>query len=205
MKNSEIIIRELLYSSIEERVLNFQQKQLSSKFNLAIGTIHNILKPLRNINAIEVGGRGFKIINVKKLLYYWACHRSFEKDVMKKYQIDTGVKYRSAICPSSVIIGGYEHLASSLGYSPADYDVAIWYIMDTKEIPEIESRLSPLNPDAKPKNQYYNTFILQADSNLFRYKTIPIAQSFVDIFNRKEWYTKDYIKAFEQKYEAILE
>ena len=42
-----------------------------------------------------------------------------------------------------------------------------------------------------------NLFILKKDSLLNLYKKIPLAQIFADLWNLKEWYAKEFIKALE--------
>ena len=46
-----------------------------------------------------------------------------------------------------------------------------------------------------------NLFILKKDSSMGLYKEIPLAQIFVDLWNLKEWYAREFVNAMEEKLE----
>lgn len=207
MRKNELVYRHILDSVLEKRQIKFQQKKLAEAFGISVSTVHQALQPLKRLNALKIGGRFFTILSTEKILYYWACHRNMEKELLKKYYIPKPVAYRSAVCGPEVIFGGYERLNDLFKTPPADFDIAIWYIKANEEnMTELEQRLQELEADPEPRNNFFNTLIYQQDDFLKFYGgRIPYCQAFVDVFNRPDWYSKDYIKEFENYYEAILE
>jgi len=69
MLKKEIIWREILNQAIENKKLDFTQKELAAKFNFSLSTVFNALKIPRIQGAIRVTGRNFEIIDIEKFLY----------------------------------------------------------------------------------------------------------------------------------------
>lgn len=65
MLKKEIIWREILYQATEKNIYLFQQKEIAEKFNFSLSTVFNALKIPRQIKALEISGRGFKLINIE--------------------------------------------------------------------------------------------------------------------------------------------
>jgi len=55
----------------------------------------------------------------------------------------------------------------------------------------------------KTSDENPNLFILKKDKALDKYPSIPLSQIFVDLWNLKEWYAKDFLNALENKIEVI--
>ena len=68
----EWVYREIMYSVLEKGKYRFTQKGLARECNISIGTVNYALQRLEDINAIEKLSRGFRVINPKKILNYWA-------------------------------------------------------------------------------------------------------------------------------------
>ena len=75
---------------------------------------------------------------------------------------------------------------------PADYSEVYAYSNNLKEI---EKRF-PKNDKAQ------NLFVLKKDDNM---KEITMAQIFVDLWNMKEWYAKEFLKGMEERINGLLE
>mgnify|MGYP003395742825 FL=1 len=59
MTKKEIIWREILNQAIENKKIEFTQKELAQKYGFSLSTIFNALRVPRSANAV-VGKRGFK-------------------------------------------------------------------------------------------------------------------------------------------------
>ncbi len=194
MKKSEYVYRELLFSAIEKGNKNLTQLSLSKYLKISLSTVNNAIKPLIKMNAVNVKLRSLEIIDIKKILYYWASIRNIEKDIIFKTRIDKPVKNIEAEVTSDSVFGAYSAYKYKFKDVPADYSEVYIYSNDVEEI----KKRFPEN------NKTPNLFILKKD-DFMKEKTTTIAHTFVDLWNLKEWYAKDFLKALEEKINGILE
>ena len=69
MTKKEIIWREILFQAIENKKIEFTQKELAQKYGFSLSTVFNALKIPRSVSAIE-GKRGLKIAPIIILIKY---------------------------------------------------------------------------------------------------------------------------------------
>lgn len=193
MFKKEIIWREILYQAIEKQIFNFQQIKLAEKFGYSLSTVFNALKTPREIKAIEVSGKGFKITSVEKMLYLWGTQRKLNKDVIyKTFTSEPVAKIESAM-PAEIIWGAFSAYKYKFGSTPADYGKVYVYADD---INEIKKRF----PEKKGPA---NLFVLKKDNYLKNYGQIgTLAQMFVDIWNSEDWYAQEFLKKLKEKISA---
>lgn len=197
MKKVEQLYRELLFQALEKKCFEFTQKQLAEKLEISLTNINHGLKVLKRMNAIKTNPQNFKIVNAKKILYYWACIRNLEKETVYSARVEKPVREIEKLMPSETVFTAYSGFKFKFKEVPADYSEVVVYSSNLKEI---EKRF----PKANSENA--NVFILQADGNLKKYGEIAtIASIFVDLWNLPQWYARDFLKALEEKVNAILE
>jgi len=192
MKRAEEIYREILFQSMEKKKNNLTQADIANALNISLSIVNSSLKPLTRMNAIKIRRRGFDVIDKRKILYYWASTRNVEKDIIYKTRVESPVKKIESEMPKDVIYSAYSAYKFKFKDIPADYSEVYVYSSDIKEI---EKRFSENN-----KNP--NLFVLKKDINM---KEITIAQIFVDLWNIREWYAKEFLKAMEEKVNGLLE
>lgn len=192
MKRIEEVYREILFQSMEKRNNNMTQSYLAKALNVSLSIVNLALKPLRRMNAVKIKQRSLDIIDKKKILYYWASIRNIEKDIIYKTRVDKPVRKIEAEMPADVLYAAYSAYKFKFKDVSADYSEVYVYSGD---ILEIEKRF-PKN------NKVSNLFVLKKDNNL---KEITMANIFVDLWNLKEWYAKDFLTSMEAKLNAILE
>lgn len=192
MRRIEEVYREILFQSTEKENTTLTQSYLASALKLSLSMVNLALKPLRKMNAVKIKQRSFDIIDKRKILYYWASIRDLEKDIIYKTRVDQPVKKIESEMPAEIIYAAYSAYKFKFKDVPADYSEVYIYSDDIKEI---EKRF-PKN------NKTPNLFILKKDINL---KKMTLAQLFVDLWNLKEWYARDFLKALEVKLDGILE
>ncbi|MBU0619583.1 MAG: hypothetical protein ABII94_01640 [Patescibacteria group bacterium] len=226
MTKKEIIWREILYQAIENKkikftsldskpyrtasvqqgkhltgftpldnkkhLMGFTQKGLAKKFGFSLSTVFNALKIPRSTGAVEVKGRGFIIRDKEKFLQIWATFRNLEKDIIYKTHSDFSVSEIQGSMPPKIIFGAFSAFVKKFKECPADYD-KIYIYATTKELKEIKKRF--------PKNKgYENLIVLKKDSYLNKYGQITsIAQTFVDLWNLKEWYAREFLNSLKEK------
>ncbi len=193
MKKLELVYREILYQVIEKKQFEFTQSELSKTLNLSLSIVNSAVKKLESIGSVKIAQRNFRILDIKKMLYLWASIRSLNKDILFKIRIESPIREVERIMPN-VIFTGFTAYKSKFNDVPADYS-EVYVYADEKELEIIKKRLS--NFKTSEKNP--NLFVLKKDNLIKNYKTIPIAQIFVDLWNMKEWYARDFLNALEIK------
>jgi len=185
MKRIEEVYREILFQSMEKKNNSLTQAYLAEALDISLSVVNLALKPLRKMNAIKIKRRGLDMIDKKKIIYYWASIRNVEKDIIYTTRVDKPVRKIESEMPPNIIYAAYSAYKFKFKDVPADYSEVYVYADD---IEEIKKRF--------PKNEKTpNFFVLKKDKNL---KRITIANVFVDLWNLKEWYAKDFLNAIEK-------
>ena len=192
MNKKEIIWREILFQAMENEKNEFTQKELAQKYGFSLSTVFNALKIPRNSGAIEANGRGFKIVDIEKLVYVWATFRKLNKDIVYQTNVSKNVREIEGEMPPGIIFGAFSAFVRKYEEVPADYDKV--YIYTEKEDLEIVKERFPLQKGVS------NLIVLKADPWLENFgKLTPDCQIFVDLWNLSEWYAKDFLNALKQK------
>ena len=194
MKKIEFVYREILFQAIEKKQRRLTQSFLSKELKMSLSMVNHALAPLRKMNAIDVKQRGFEVIDAKKILYYWASIRDLEKDIIYKTRADMPVYKIENSMPDNIIYGAYSAYKLKFKDVPSDYSEV--YVYSNEDLKE-------RFPESK---KTANLLILKKDEFMDKYgKLTTMAQTFVDLWNIKEWYAKEFLKAMEEKISGILE
>ena len=193
MKKVELVYREILYNAIENNNRALTQSYLANALQISLSTVNLALKPLEAMNAVKIKKMGFSIIDIKKILYYWASKRNLEKDIIYKTRVDLQVKDIEKQMPDNIVFTAYSSYKFKFKDVPADYSEV--YIYGDEDI---KKRF-------KENNKTPNLFVLKKDSSEKYGKTTTIANLFVDLWNLRQWYAKDFLNALEVKIGRVLE
>jgi hypothetical protein len=195
MKKIEMVFEEILYHVLEKRNYHLTQLYLAKELNISLSTVNLALKYLRKMNAVDISPRSFKVIDPKKILFYWASIRNIEKDIIYRTRAEQPVRKIEASMPKGIAFGAYSAYKFRFKDVPADYSEV--YVYAEKE--DIEERF-PFS-----KNEP-NILVLRKDENISRYGELTtIARTFVDLWNISTWYAKDFLKELEARIDGILE
>ncbi|MEK7202890.1 MAG: hypothetical protein AAB653_01060 [Patescibacteria group bacterium] len=190
MLKKEIIWREILFQAIEKKKMQFRQKDLAEKFGFSLSTVFNALKIPRSAGAIDVKGRFFRVIDIEKFLAIWGANRNFKKEIIYKTHVALPILKLEAKMPKSAVYTACSAYRLKFKDAPADYDKVYVYVKNLKEIKN----------KFPPQKGYENLIVLKADNLLKDYGRFPpIAQVYVDLWNLKEWYAHDFLKALKNK------
>lgn len=194
MNKIEMIWREILFQAIEKKNYKFMQKDLAKKFGFSTSTIFQALKVPRKMGAVEVRGRFFTLEDAEKILYHWASARNLEKDIIFRGRVEMNAFEIEGNIPPDSIFAGYSAARMLLSDSPSDYDKV--YLYGDSE--EIKKRFKFTKGEP-------NLFVLKKDEFMGNYgQTTTLAQTFVDLWNIKEWYAKEFTKALKEKIDGLL-
>jgi len=189
MRKIEQVYREILYQAMEKGKGKMTQFELSKELGISLSVVNIALKRLNEIGAVKIEKMGFRIINLSKILYLWASLRNLQKEILYKTRVEDNVRNIERNMPG-VVYGAYSAYKLKFNDVPADYSEIYVYAND---INEIKKRF--------PKKEgRENLFVMKCDENLDKYgKKGSDAMIFVDLWNLKEWYASDFLKAIEQK------
>lgn len=197
MTKKEIIWREIIDKTVKKEQFEFTQKDLAQKFGFSLSTVFNALKIPRLNGAIKVRGRGFSVVDAEKFLYIWATNRNLEKEKIYETHAPKTPREIEGLMPAEVIFAAYSAYNKKYSGAPADYD-KVYVYADPPTLEEIKKRF-PEPPKTKAEN-YANLFVLKSDPLLKQFGgATPDVQTFVDLWNLKDWYAKDYLNELKKK------
>lgn len=189
MTKKETIWRYILHKAFTEKILTFTQKGIAEEFGVSTSTVFNALNVPRKIGAIEVQGRFFRLRDFEKLLLVWATQRNLKNDVIYSTFVGEPVREIEGMMPPDVIFGAFSAYRFAYNEEPADYSTVYVY---SNGLEEIKRRFPKQRGTA-------NLFVLKPDSVLASFgKTTPDVQTFADLWNIPEWYSRDYLNALKK-------
>lgn len=198
MRKIETIWHYLLFSALEAKKYRYTQQEIAQKFAYSLSTVNFALKAPAEIGAIRKETKFFVLADFKKLLYFWASQRNLSRDIIYRTYSPAAITEIEGLIPAGAIYACYSAARRILGEPPADYSAVHCYA-DEKILPEFKKRF-PAGRKHEP-----NVVILKALKTMEEYgglTTLP--QTFVDIWNLKDWYSRDFIERLEQKIDAVL-
>jgi len=191
MKKKEVLYRYILTEMLERKQLSFTQLSLSKKFGFSLSTVNNALKQLEAMGAVEKRTRSFNIIDLRKILILWATARNIAKDIRYTTRSDLPVQKIEGRMPTDAVFTAYSAYRFLYNEAPADYG-EVYVYADGKALEEIKERF----PKSKGPP---NIFVLKKDEYMPSGNIVPIPQIYVDLWNLKEWYAKNYLDALERR------
>ncbi|MBI5356447.1 hypothetical protein HZB78_02440 [Candidatus Collierbacteria bacterium] len=194
MKKIEYIWRELLIQTLENRETVFGQQALTAKFGLSSSTVNLALSPLRKLGAVRIGKRHSEVTDYEKILYHWANHRNLETDIAVKLRVNLPVMEIEGRLPENSIPTGYTAVRERFGEPPSDYGKVYCYHFNP-EIVAARFAADIIRGES-------NVFIIKADP--FLGSQICLPQIFVDLWNLRDWYAKDFCRFIMSKFEEKM-
>lgn len=188
MKKSELVYAHMLESVLEKK-RSLTQADIAKALGISLSTVNNAVNPLRRMGAVAVRLRSLAVTNPKKVLYFWASIRNIEKDIIYSTRVDDTISGIEKRMPPDVLYAAYSAYKLRFKDVPADYSEVYVY---SNNLPEIKRRFRE-NPN-RP-----NLFVLRKDVS-----RMTLANIFVDLWNLKEWYAKEFLSAMEEKINGIL-
>jgi len=193
MKKIEAVYREILYEVLEKKKFSFTQSELSKSLGISLSIVNSAIKRLESMGALKINQRGFNLIDIKKILYYWASIRNLDKDIVFAVRIDLSVRELERFMPN-LMMTAYSAYKFRFDDVPADYSEIYAYANDN-EIEIVKKRISKI----KTSKGNPNFFLLKKDKLLELYNKIPEGQIFVDLWNLRQWYAKEFLLNFEKR------
>ena len=197
MKKIETIWYHILIKALKEGQFKHTQNQIAGDFGYSLSTINYALEKPTAIGAIRKSGRFFVLEDFKKLLYFWATRRNLEKDIFYKTRVDASpATIEGQMLPSAVFVG-YSAGKRLLSEAPADYS-KVYFYANPQDLNKIKTRFPLQEGEA-------NVFALAMPPAILSHTQLTdLPLTFVDLWNLKDWYAKDFTKALEEKIDGVL-
>ena len=190
MKKIELVYKYIMDELIERKNKKLTQAEIARSLNISLSTVNLAIGHLKKMNAVRVKKRSFEIVNGKKILLYWASIRNLNKDIVYSTRVENSVAEIEKNMPNGVVYSAYSWYKFRFNDVPADYSEVYVY---SDDLNEIKKRF-------KENKNEPNLFVLKKE-----FDKMSLALLFVDIWNLKEWYAKDFLKSIEGKIYGILE
>lgn len=198
MKKIETTWHHLLWSAVGKNQFKHTQKSLADYFGYSLSTINLAIKKAATIGAVKMSGKFFVLSDPKKLLFFWATHRTLDKDYIYKTHSDLSIGKIEGLIPPQSIVGGFSAAKKILGEAPSDYSKVFFYLPQE----EIETAKKRYPSSVKePKN----IFVLKSFPKQKEYGQVAtLPQTFVDLWSLPDWYAKDFLISLEEKIDGLL-
>ncbi|MDI6884440.1 MAG: hypothetical protein QMD00_04890 [Hadesarchaea archaeon] len=169
------ILRETLNRFYTKGERFFNQKGLSKSCGLSLGTINPVITRLEELGALERKPLGFRLIDPKRALLYWAITRELAKDITYTTFVPRATEELEAELPRGPILTAYSGFRAKLGRTPTDYEQVFVYA----DADEIRRTFRPTRREKR------NLFVLTPDEHLTRLSedgVAPLVQIYVDLW-----------------------
>ncbi|RDV82332.1 hypothetical protein DXX99_07930 [Ammonifex thiophilus] len=192
MTAKEQVWRHVLAESRERGRAEFRQKDVAGELGLSVSTVHAALEVPRRAGAVEVWGRGFRLVDWRKLLTVWAVFRNLEKDVVWEARLRYPADRVEGDMVPQARFSGASAFKFRYGYAPADYDEVLVYL-EEEHLPELEGRF---RVHIRPAGETLLR-VLRPDPRLPR--RVPPEQVYVDLWQSHPWWTAEFLRYLEEE------
>ena len=167
------------------------QKEMAKRLGISLSTVNNAIEPLARMGAIEKRKFGLTLVDKEKALSYWANVRNLGKDIVYSTRAETAVTSIEGLMPAEVAFTAFSAYRLKFGEVPADYSEVYAYA-GAEAVLELKARFPQ-------KDGPSNLIVLDMPRNIIGEKIVPDELMFVDLWNLKEWYAKEFVNALREK------
>lgn len=195
MTGKEQIWRWILGRYLEAGETHWQQVMVAQVLNLSPSTVHAALQVPRRSGAIRVGGRGFELVDWRKLLTIWAVYRNLDADTLALWSLDLPASEVEGRMLPEARFSGPSAFKFAYGFVPADYDEVVVYL-DRLLLEELKARFQ----GALRRRGATELRVLAPDPHLPA--SVPMAQVYVDLWQMHPWWTAEFLRELEERLDA---
>lgn len=196
MKKIETVWCQLLYNTLEKGETRFQQQVLAKKQDISLSTVNHALKNLRQMGAVNIGGKGGQVVDYEKILMHWANHRRLNQDIVWRQKLAGPVLEIEGLLPPGSILGAYSAVRHWFGEAPADYSTVYVYHWEPQQV---------IDRFAGQKGRETELVVLKLPAKIpVRKETTTLAHAFVDLWGLTDWMAKDFIDRIREEINGLL-
>ena len=190
MKKKEWVFLAIALGHVEGKERT-TQLELSKTLGLSLSTVNKAVKELGAIGALSLRQRSFRVVDLEKLMVYWATQRNIKNDIsyatfasMKPDEIEANL-------PGSVVFTAYSGYRISFDDAPADYSKVYVYAHKEEVAKRFPKKKGPANLFVLKMPGVFDTLNIK--------QVAPLPLLFADIWGLEDWYAKEFVKAIGQR------
>ncbi len=175
MKKIDRIYREILHRHYTTGARFFNQKEIARVCGLSLGTVNPVVTKLEQIGVLERKPLGFRLIDARRLLVYWAATRDLSKDIVYTTFSPSRISEIEQVLSTMGCLTAYSAYKWFMKRMPVDYTQVFVYAS-----PETVSQTFKPSPRRKR-----NIIVLASDEHLLRLSEhgyVPLVQAYVDLW-----------------------
>lgn len=204
MQISNAVYRYILENEYEHPKQRFTENSIARILSVSPNSVSIVIRKLSDIGAVAVYNRYFEILEINKVITYWAATRKLNKDIIYSTYINQDVRSLEKNMPGEIAYTAYTGYVNLFGNDAADYGEVYTYATENAVL-DIESRFK--KKFFSPRSKYANLIVLKPDkvldkmikSNLLYKSTVPATQLYADLWNIKEWNSYEFIKKLKKR------
>ncbi|MEW5995716.1 MAG: replication/maintenance protein RepL [Candidatus Zixiibacteriota bacterium] len=196
MKKYNRAIREILHRVQEKNEIFMSQKSLAQACKISMDTVNRMVTKLSEFRAIEKKPFGFRVIEPKKVLLFWAATRNLTADIVYSTYSPDSMEEIESDMPKGTIFTAFSGFHKRFGKAPTAHD-EVYVYSDREE--EIKRRF----PERMVERS--NIFVLKSDPHLAKLSkdgVATIAQIYVDLWQVGGSQADRHLLELDQKLEA---
>lgn len=175
MKKLDRVLREIMYRVYERNEFFMSQKSLAQTCGLSMDTVNRLVSKLDQFRSIEKKPLGFRVVEPKKILSYWAAIRKLTQDIVySTYSPDSASEIEGDM-PAGSIFTAFSGYRLRFKETPTNYE-EVYVYADPDE-------MRKMFPESKAERR--NIFVLRQDPHIERTsknRAATLAQIYVDLW-----------------------
>ncbi|MEM2536475.1 MAG: replication/maintenance protein RepL [Candidatus Hadarchaeales archaeon] len=193
MRKAEWVLREILYRVYEENEFFMSQKSLAETCGVSLDTVNKVVGRLEAFRSLEKKPFGFRVVEPKKILLYWAATRDLRGEILySTYSPHSPAEIEEAL-PENALLTAFSGCRRRFGCTE-DYEEVYVYCPPEPVRKKFGER-THLPP---------NLFVLQGDPHLYKRSRegVPsLAQIYVDLWQIGGTHANRHLMKLERKME----
>jgi len=195
MKKNTRVLREILHRVYDQGQYFMSQKDVAKACKVSLDTVHRVVTKLAQFRGVEKRPFGFRVVDPKKCLMYWAATRNLAADVVyTTYSPDSPTEIEQDM-PEDTVFTAFSGFVRRFGGGPTDYEEIYVYARADEVM-----RRYPESGALKT-----NIYVLRPDPHLIQLSpqgAPPLAQLYVDLWQIGGSTADRFLLQLEQRLEA---
>jgi hypothetical protein len=195
MRKNARVLREILYRVYDRGEYFMSQKDVAEACGVSLDTVHRVVSRLSSFRGVEKRPFGFRVVDPRKCLQYWAATRNLPADLLyATYSPDSPAEIERDM-PEDTVYTAFSAFTKRFGGSPIGYEEVYVYA----RVDEVRRRY----PESRALRT--NLYVLRPDPHLLRLSPggiPPLAQIYVDLWQIGGSTADRYLLELDRRLEA---
>ncbi len=208
MKKSQTVYRYLAEAALKDKNAGFAMRDMARALHISPNTVSLAIKPLERVGAVSRRSNRAGVLDLEKLMAFWAVSRNLEKDIIYRTYVDERETEIEKRMPSEIAFTCYSAYSMLFGNDASDYSGVYAYATE-KGLEQIMKRFPEKRLSGK--SGYSNLIVLKPDQVLeemintgtLKRSSVSVPQIYVDLWNNKDWYANEFLKKLKVRMDEM--